>query len=74
MYAENGKENEVYFSSPGGEIRTYLLHSPNDTEQPYVNEPSAPATPLISQQDEFRLPATQEYNTMYFCCNFYFYL
>lgn len=41
---ERGRDNEIFLSSSGGEIRTYLLPSTNDSSQLYP--PSIPNTPM----------------------------
>ena len=41
---ERGRDNEIFLSSSGGEIRTYLLPSSTDTSQLYP--PSIPNTPM----------------------------
>lgn len=55
---DKGKENEIFFSSPGGEIKTYLLPSSADNEQilstPMNITSPTPATPTISQQADVR--------------------
>lgn len=56
---DKGKDNEIFFSSPGGEIKTYLLPSNTDNE-PFFNGAmnnvnSPPATPTLNQQQEIRI-------------------
>lgn len=41
---ERGRDNEIFLSSSGGEIRTYLLPSSSDASQLYP--PSIPNTPM----------------------------
>ena len=44
---EKQRDNEIFLSSPDGEIRTYLLPSTNDVNQ--IHPPSIPNTPLGTQ-------------------------
>ena len=44
---EKQRDNEIFLSSPDGEIRTYLLPSTNDANQ--IHPPSIPNTPLGTQ-------------------------
>ena len=48
---EKGKDNEVFFSSHGGEIKTYLIPS-NVENEPFANLPVTPSTPMLSRPDE----------------------
>ena len=59
---EKGNENEIFLSSPGGEILTYLL--PTNTENNSLSQmamannvttPTTPTTPTLTQQPDFRL-------------------
>lgn len=56
---EKGNENEIFLSSPGGEILTYLL--PTNTENnslsqmAMANNVTTPTTPSFTQQPDLRL-------------------
>ena len=43
---EKGRDNEIFLSSSGGEIRTYLL--PSQTNENQLYPPSIPNTPMTA--------------------------
>lgn len=43
---EKGRDNEIFLSSSGGEIRTYLL--PSQTSENQLYPPSIPNTPMTA--------------------------
>lgn len=46
---ERGRDNEIFMSSPSGQIRTYLLPSANDNAASFpANAAAGPATPPLT--------------------------
>ena len=51
---EKGRDNEIFLSSSGGEIRTYLL--PSQTNENQLYPPSIPNTPMTGTNENQLYP------------------